>query len=102
MMCFTNAGRKGRVSGRAQALGSQGREPRVPVPTPDPPPAPGLLSSTFVVDAAIGVFLPRHQFLHLVFRQPLTWRGGRLSQHPRKVRRVRGPPEPLWVVGLPP
>lgn len=30
---------------------------------------------TFIVDAAIGVLLPSHQLLYLVFCQPLTWQG---------------------------
>lgn len=53
--------------------------PRVPAPhRPTPQPA----EPTFIIDAAIGVFLPRHQFVHLIFSEPLSWPGGgRLSQH---------------------
>lgn len=71
------------------SLGSQPPPPRLPA------------APTFIVDAAVGVFLPRHQFLHLIFRQPLTWPGGRLSQHRRKGTKG-GRTGPLWMVALSP
>lgn len=51
-----------------------------------PPPAssPGDLhpaEPTFIVDAAIGVFLTSHQFLHFILSQPLTWQGREAESH---------------------
>lgn len=72
MMCVTNAEKKEGVSSRASALGSQRWRPRILTPRSRlQTPCPAEL--TFVVDAAIGVLLPSHQLLHLIFCQPLTW-----------------------------
>lgn len=47
------------------------------------PQTPACAKPTFVVDATIGVLLARHQLLHFVLCQPLTWQDGRrrLSRH---------------------
>lgn len=80
--------------------------PRVPAPRPHTHPrrpTPQPAKPTFIIDAAIGVFLPRHQFLHLIFSEPLSWPGGgRLSEHRGTGAKSGGPTEPLWTVGLPP
>lgn len=69
MMCFTKAGEKGRVSGGGSALLTPRRSlgSRAPPPEDLPPSEP-----TFIVDAAIGVLLPSHQFVHLFLCHPLT------------------------------
>lgn len=88
--------KEGASEGQGSALGRRGWSLGCPCPPED------LLPSepTFIVDAAIGVFLPSHQLLYLIFCQPLTWRGGRPSQHRPEEQRV-GHIGPLCVVAWP-
>lgn len=69
MMCLTNAGKKERVSRRVRpwvakggALGPQRLPPADSLPA----------GSTFVVDAAVGVFLTCHQGFHFFFLHLFT------------------------------
>ena len=98
MMCLTNAGKEDRVSHRVRpwiAKGGALRPQRLP-------PADSLPAEfTFVIDAAIGVFLPCHQLLHLVFCQPLTWREWKAESALSRCEGLGDPPNCLWMVSVP-